>query len=204
MLQPHFDMQQIGDSTIWIVGPPGAGKGTQCTTLTTRFKENMHHLSVGDLVRERVLINDVPPELTAARKCLDAGEAVPTDDLFNHILPPAFQTFFDTRREILLLDGFPRSLEQAEAFIKKCGRPRYVLEFQCSESTAKQRFLQRKREGDNEEKFAKRFGKHGKLSGSIIAWIKEHEIPVAQVSAEGSIETVYSEVIQKSEEMEQR
>ncbi len=91
-----------------IVGPPGAGKGTQAELLSETL--GIPHISTGDLFRAN--ISQGTPIGLEAKKYLDAGDLVPpeiTIDMVRDRLgePDAAKGF--------LLDGFPRSVEQAEA-----------------------------------------------------------------------------------------
>ncbi len=90
------------------MGPPGAGKGTQAKLLAQRF--GVPHISSGDLLRTAAK-NRTPMGLQAKRY-MDRGELVPDDILLGGIeerlrQPDSSQGF--------ILDGFPRTLAQAEA-----------------------------------------------------------------------------------------
>jgi adenylate kinase len=91
-----------------LFGPPGAGKGTQAKFISEEF--NVPHISTGDILRENVR------EGTAlgkkAKAFMDKGELVP-DVLLIDIIKERLQKP-DTRKGFLL-DGFPRTLPQAEA-----------------------------------------------------------------------------------------
>lgn len=91
-----------------IVGPPGAGKGTQAELLSETL--GIPHISTGDLFRAN--ISQGTPIGLEAKKYLDAGDLVPPEITINMVRdrlgePDAAKGF--------LLDGFPRSVEQAEA-----------------------------------------------------------------------------------------
>lgn len=91
-----------------ILGPPGAGKGTQAELLSETL--GIPHISTGDLFRAN--ISQGTPIGVEAKKYLDAGNLVPPEITVNMVRdrlgePDAAKGF--------LLDGFPRSVEQAEA-----------------------------------------------------------------------------------------
>lgn len=91
-----------------LLGPPGSGKGTQSEVL--RDQLGVAHISSGDLLRDAVARNT---ELgRAARGFMDRGELVP-DDLVLGMIRERLQA--GDCREGWLLDGFPRTLAQAEA-----------------------------------------------------------------------------------------
>ncbi|MDT5299725.1 MAG: adenylate kinase, partial [Mycobacterium sp.] len=93
---------------IVLLGPPGAGKGTQAQKLAEKL--GIPHISTGDLFRDN--ISNATELGLQAKKYLDAGDLVPatlTNALVNDRIdaPDAADGF--------ILDGFPRSVEQAEA-----------------------------------------------------------------------------------------
>jgi len=91
-----------------LLGPPGAGKGTQAAAIVERF--GVPHISSGDLFRRHVAEQtDLGRRL---EPYLSAGELVP-DDLVFEMLAPSVADAAD-RTGGYLLDGFPRTIAQAE------------------------------------------------------------------------------------------
>ena len=90
------------------LGPPGAGKGTQAKRLIERFK--MAQLSTGDVLRKAVA--DGTPLGLKAKPLMAAGQLVP-DEIVNGIVEAALDT--PAYRDGFLLDGFPRTVPQAQA-----------------------------------------------------------------------------------------
>ncbi len=91
-----------------LFGPPGAGKGTQAAGMAERF--NLCHISTGDLLRGEMAKGS---ELGLKAKALiEAGELVPDE-----IVEGMIENKFDTVKDVsgFLLDGFPRTIAQAEA-----------------------------------------------------------------------------------------
>jgi len=100
---------------IVLMGPPGAGKGTQAKRLAERF--DMVHLSSGDILRaKRGEEGALGAEL---RKYMDAGALVP-DEIVVRIMAEAIASQPDGKG--LLLDGFPRTVAQARALDEQLGR----------------------------------------------------------------------------------
>ena len=94
-----------------LFGPPGAGKGTQAASMAERF--NLCHISTGDLLRGEMAKGS---ELGLKAKALiEAGELVPDE-----IVEGMIENKFDTVKDVagFLLDGFPRTIAQAEALDK--------------------------------------------------------------------------------------
>lgn len=90
------------------MGPPGAGKGTQAKRLAETF--DPRHLSSGDIFRaERATGSELGKKLA---EYMDAGELVP-DEIVVDVMAKAMTA--DSDQKGLLLDGFPRTVAQAEA-----------------------------------------------------------------------------------------
>ena len=96
---------------ILIMGPPGAGKGTQAANIVKEF--GVPHISTGDMFRAAVKEGT---ELgKKAKACMDKGELVP-DDVTIGIVAERLQK--DDCKKGFILDGFPRTTEQADALQK--------------------------------------------------------------------------------------
>ncbi len=93
-----------------LFGPPGAGKGTQARRLTERFA--LRQISTGDLFRA-ALRQETPVGLEAKRY-LDAGQLVP-DAVVNRMVEGALDALDHDR---FILDGFPRTVEQARWLLR--------------------------------------------------------------------------------------
>lgn len=103
------DISTTTQNIVILLGPPGSGKGTQAVKLTQEL--HIPHISTGDLFRDNIKGNT---ELgIRAKTFMDAGKLVPDevvlDMLFDRISHPDCEKGF-------LLDGFPRTIPQAEAF----------------------------------------------------------------------------------------
>jgi len=91
-----------------LLGPPGAGKGTQADRLRDDF--GLPHLSTGDMLRAQVA--EGTPLGTEAKRYMDAGELVPDEVIIGMIVDRIGE---GDARDGFLLDGFPRNGEQADA-----------------------------------------------------------------------------------------
>ncbi|MEV4240082.1 MULTISPECIES: adenylate kinase [unclassified Nocardia] len=131
-----------------LLGPPGAGKGTQADLLSDKL--GVPHISTGDLFRTN--ISAQTPLGREAQKYIDAGDLVPSD-VTNRMVearvaePDAANGF--------VLDGYPRTVDQADALEKILAdmdkKLDAVLCFVVPEDTVVARMMARGRKDDNED-----------------------------------------------------
>ena len=103
----------MAELNLILLGPPGAGKGTQAEQLRTEFE--LPHIATGDILRQAVAEQTELGELAASY--MDAGNLVPDDVIIGVLLEAVGRP--DAR------DGFPRTIPQAEALgtdLEKLGR----------------------------------------------------------------------------------
>ncbi len=98
----------MSELNLILLGPPGAGKGTQAALLTEDF--GLPHIATGDILRAA---REARSELgLLAKEYMDKGELVPDTVVIGVILERVGD---DDARDGFLLDGFPRTIEQASA-----------------------------------------------------------------------------------------
>ena len=104
-----------------LIGPPGAGKGTQANFIIARY--GIPQISTGDMLRGAIKAGT--PEGMAAKKIMDQGQLIPDDIIIalvrGRLKEPDCQKGY-------LFDGFPRTLPQAEAMRKSGVAIDFVLE----------------------------------------------------------------------------
>jgi adenylate kinase len=110
-----------------LLGPPGAGKGTQAAYITEQF--GIPQISTGDMLRAAV--RDGTPLGIEAKKIMDAGQLV-SDDVIIGLVRERL-TGADCARGYLL-DGFPRTVPQAEALKASGIAVDYVLEIDVEDA----------------------------------------------------------------------
>jgi adenylate kinase len=94
-----------------LIGPPGGGKGTQAKLLSQKYQ--LCHISTGDILREAVRLNT--PSGQRAQPFVASGRLVP-DDMVNEIVNERFRR--PDRPDRFVLDGYPRTVAQAQVFDK--------------------------------------------------------------------------------------
>ncbi len=106
---------------IILLGPPGAGKGTQANYIKQEF--NIPQISTGDILRAEVRAGS--PRGVELKKIMDAGELV-SDDLILDIIKVRITA--DDCRNGYLFDGFPRTVAQADGMMMNNIDVEYVVE----------------------------------------------------------------------------
>lgn len=96
---------------IVLLGAPGSGKGTQASKISEKY--NIPHISTGDIFREN--IKNQTPIGIEAKKRIDKGELVP-DDITVQIVAERISR--DDCKDGFMLDGFPRTIAQAQMLEK--------------------------------------------------------------------------------------
>ena len=105
----------MSELNLILLGPPGAGKGTQAERLTQDFP--LAYIATGDMLRAAV--DEGTPLGLQAKGFMDAGELVPDEVIIGVILE---RVQSDDARDGFLLDGFPRTIGQAEALGIELGK----------------------------------------------------------------------------------
>jgi adenylate kinase len=151
-----------------LIGPPGAGKGTQARRLAAKL--NIPHISTGDMLREHVNAEDAIG--MAIKQYTDKGDLVP-DDLFLHLLASRLE--YRDCEAGFLLDGFPRTVAQAEWLSSHGYNPNAIL-IEVPEAIALTRIASRN-EGRIDDKNAQ-------AAVERMATYKQVTLPVAKYYGE--------------------
>lgn len=159
------------------LGPPGAGKGTQAAHIVERY--NIPQLSTGDMLRAAVTAKS--PVGLQAKAVMDAGNLV-SDEIVAAIIEERIEA--DDCANGFLLDGFPRTIPQAETLdailLKKERSVDAVIELRVDEAALVERLRSRIKEtlakgesvrkDDNEETFAKRLEVYREQTAPLIPY----------------------------------
>ena len=181
---------------VFVLGGPGAGKGTQCSKIVERFE--FVHLSAGDLLREEraregsevgALIEDY----------IRNGNIVPVEVTCS-LLEAAMKKSGKTK---FLIDGFPRNQDNLDGWERQMADKvdfQFVLFFNCSEDVCVNRCLSRGQSGsgrsdDNMESLKKRIQTYNNHSLPIIKHF-EGLGKVKQIDASPSADEVFAKVEQ--------
>jgi len=178
-----------GKKIVFVLGGPGSGKGTQCAKLVEMF--NCAHVSAGDLLRAEVASGSEQGQMVEGM--IKRGEIVP-----GHITINLLRQFLDkTDKTTVLIDGFPREMQQAVDFETSICPCEFVLFFDCPEEVMRSRLLKRGetsgRVDDNEESIIKRFRTFVNTSMPVIEYF-EAKGKVRKISAVPTADEVFAEV----------
>jgi adenylate kinase len=182
---------------IVILGPPGAGKGTQGKLISA--EAGIPHINTGDMFRAEVAAeSDLGRRVRAV---LDAGDLVP-DELTIEIVRTRLGQE-DTVRGFVL-DGFPRTLAQAEALDRLLeeldrGELSVVLDFHVSDEEAVERLVgraaQEGRSDDTRETIQHRLDIYHEKTEPLVGFYRNKGILV-RIHADRPIDEVFGEVQQ--------
>ena len=201
---PRFDSSKV--TVVFVLGGPGAGKGTQCARLVEDY--GFVHLSAGDLLRAEqqrpgsqygAMIADyskegliVPMEVTVALLSIAIADA-----LENHNVPEQHKEKWANGKGRFLVDGFPRKMDQAIKFDESVCPSQFVLFLHCTEEVMLSRLLERGktsgRADDNMESIKKRFQTFVETSMPVVEYYRKQD-RVVEVDSIKPADEVYAEI----------
>lgn len=181
-------------NVVFVLGPPGSGKGTQCEKIVNQFK--FTHLSAGDLLREeRVKPGSEYGELIENH--IRQGTIVPVE-ITCSLIERAMKNSVNNK---FLIDGFPRNKDNLDGWNREMGDKvhlMFVLFFDCSSEVCENRCLARGAAGsgrvdDNIESLRKRFNTYQNDTMGIIKYYEEQN-RVHRIDADRTPEQVFADV----------
>ncbi|CAL6009072.1 Adenylate_kinase 3 [Hexamita inflata] len=178
---------------IHITGNPGSGKGTQSELLISRM--NFNHFSVGQLMRDEI---NAGTELGKQLEIINQGKIAPADITMQcvkkHVTNPAYKR--------VVLDGFPRTVEQCVAYNEIVGPAHLTLIFEVDDKECMRRLLERSkssgRSDDTEETMKVRFQQYYEKTAPTIEYVKNN-MKYVIIDGRGTVEQVW-ELVKKAVE----
>ena len=172
-----------------LVGPPGAGKGTQAKALSDKL--SIPHISTGDLFRAHAA--ERTPLGEEAKRYLDSGNLVP-DTVTNEMVRERLTE--DDTKDGFLLDGFPRNTKQAEVLghllAESGAKLDAVIQLEVPEDVVVGRLLSRGRADDTEEVIRTRQQVYMSETAPLLEYYRDILITVDGV---GEVDEVSSRVL---------
>ncbi|CCD23674.1 bifunctional uridylate/adenylate kinase NDAI_0C00140 [Naumovozyma dairenensis CBS 421] len=190
--KPVFSADQI--SVIFVLGGPGAGKGTQCAKLVEDY--GFVHLSAGDLLRAEQA-REGSEYGTLIKHYIKEGLIVP-QEITLALLKNAIQEHYNNKgAKNFLIDGFPRKMDQAISFEEQIAPSKFTLFFDCPENVMLERLLERGktsgRVDDNIESIKKRFKTFVETSMPVVNYF-DKQSKVVKIRCDEPVEKVYNQV----------
>jgi adenylate kinase len=172
-----------------LLGPPGAGKGTQAEKLSEKL--GIPQISTGDLFRKN--IGDGTPLGLEAKRYLDAGDLVPAE-LTNRLVEDRIDQA--DAADGFILDGYPRSVEQAGALKDMLAARNTqldaVVEFQVSEDELLTRLKGRGRADDTDEVIRNRMKVYRDETEPLLEYYRDD---LKTVDAVGGLDEVFARAL---------
>jgi adenylate kinase len=173
-----------------LLGPPGAGKGTQAQKLSEKL--GIPQISTGDLFRKN--ISEGTPLGVEAKRYLDAGDLVPAE-LTNALVEDRIEQPDAT--DGFILDGYPRSVQQAQALDEMLKRHDTkldaVVEFAVSEAELLERLKARGRADDTEEVIHNRMQVYRDETEPLLEYYSHNNLQT--VDAVGALDEVFARAL---------
>uniref|UniRef100_A0A8C2NK05 UMP-CMP kinase n=1 Tax=Capra hircus TaxID=9925 RepID=A0A8C2NK05_CAPHI len=195
-LFPHRFMKP---QVVFVLGGPGAGKGTQCARIVEKY--GYTHLSAGELLRdERKNPDSQYGELI--EKYIKDGKIVPVEITISLLRREMDQTMAaNAQKNKFLIDGFPRNQDNLQGWNKTMDGKAdvsFVLFFDCNNEICIERCLERGkssgRSDDNRESLEKRIQTYLQSTKPIIDLYEEMG-KVKKIDASKSVDEVFDEVV---------
>ena len=179
---------------IVIFGAPGSGKGTQSDKLIEHYR--LFHISTGDVLRDHIRRGTELGQI--AKGFIDQGQLVP-DELIIDILAQVLDENKDKTAEGIIVDGFPRTIPQAEALEQLLGdrdmQIDAVVGLEVPEDELIKRILLRGqmsgRADDNEETARKRLEVYHNQTSPLKAYYEEQG-KYRAINGHGTIDGIFN------------
>jgi adenylate kinase len=191
---------------VLLLGPQGSGKGTQAQRISA--EHGIPHIATGDILRAAIAAGT---ELGLRVKPIyDAGALVP-DDLMIALIRERLSQ--DDAQAGFILDGFPRTMAQAEALdsmLAEIGRDLdIVLELQVGDETTLidrmlKRAVEENRSDDTPESMRRRLDLYYRETQPLVEYYRSTRGNVVGIHASGTVAEVFAEVQQALEQVEAR
>jgi adenylate kinase len=185
-----------------LLGPPGAGKGTQAALLADHF--SIPHVATGDIFRTNIREgSDLGRE---AKQYIDAGDLVPDQVVIGMVMD---RITADDCAGGFILDGFPRTVAQAEALDQRLDRPSVpqepldgALNFEITEEELFRRLMgraeQQHRSDDTEDIVRHRLGVYQSKTKPLVDYYEQQELLI-RVDGMGAIDEVNRRILDSLE-----
>jgi len=195
----HYDPREPcpEPNVVFVIGGPGSGKGTMCEVAEIQL--GWAHLSTGDLLRAE--LDAKGPQADTIEQYITAGDLVPNEIMVTLLKNAMEHHTRTTGNNNFLLDGFPRSLANMEAWYDIFGRDKALptmIYFECPYDELEKRIMGRAkysgRSDDNMESLKLRFDTYKEETLPTVELFKKNNKCI-EIDSSPSRETVYNSVV---------
>ena len=180
---------------IVMFGAPGSGKGTQSEVLIKTY--GLFHISTGDVLRDHIKRGTALGK--TAQEYINQGQLIP-DELMVNILASVMDDNKDAAAKGVIFDGFPRTVEQAEALtglLKKYNMEAVMLDMIVDEQEVITRLINRGktsgRADDNEETIKKRLEVYHRQTQPVATYYL-HQDNYFAINGNNTMEDVFAQI----------
>jgi adenylate kinase len=181
-----------GFRVLFVIGGPGSGKGTACAEITKRFPDFVH-LSSGDLLRDEVKSGSALG--LKLKEIMNQGGLVEAST----VLALLEKRLCSHPGTCVMLDGFPRSMQNARSFYELFGPAEGVLVFDCPDQVMIERILHRGktsgRSDDNEATVKNRIRVFHEQSQAPLQFFQSVGLPIFRVDASKPVHDVVQNIL---------
>jgi adenylate kinase len=191
---------------VLLVGGPGSGKGL----LSRRLEQEcgIVHVSSGDLLRDEVRRDTVLGR--EVKEIMSRGGLV-SSAVIVRLIRKVMRTHAPGKR--VLLDGFPRSLQNATDLVELCGKPELAIHLRCDDTTMMERILKRResaaeasskdderdsscaRPDDNIHTALQRLRTYHKSQRPTMDWLQDQCVPIINLNGNGTADQVWEQLL---------
>jgi adenylate kinase len=183
-----------------IFGPQGAGKGTQAANIVEEY--GLANIATGEMLR--AAIGNATPLGLQVKPIVERGDLVP-DELVVALIRERLDEQDAARG--FVLDGFPRTLPQAEALdatLREIGRELdAVIVLEVPDDVARARMLERAQTDDTSDAIAKRLGAYHSQTAPLVEWYRARD-KVAPIDGTPEIGEVWLQIERALERFRER
>lgn len=175
---------------ILVVGGPGSGKGVLCERLVKEC--GVVHLSSGELLRDEV---EQGTELGKQVEDIMKSGGLVSSAIMVTLMQKRMK---DHPGKRILLDGFPRSQENARDLVTLCGKPELALHLTCDDTVLLERIINRGKSGaradDNFDTALQRIRTYHKYHHLTLDFLREEQVPVVFLDCSATPEGVWEQL----------
>ena len=179
---------------IFVIGPPGVGKNTQCDKLKEKYK--FIHFSTGDLLRAEISKGTEDGKLI--KSIMAQGKYVPVKITCN-LIKKAMDNY--SKDKIFLIDGYPRNQDNIDGWLETFGNNFILITsiiLDCEEKELEKRLIERTKSSgridDNIETIKKRFKTHVEESKPIESRLKQLGLFI-EINANNSVDNIFNQIV---------